>query len=197
MCIFTFFFIYKCVVFSFIVSWKGIWGIILFFWRKFIPFAVFCISPLCCRHTNFHFGELALFWSCCYRFIHLEMLQIEILWNSVCFDSNFKEWLRKASPSLSLYKDLCIFLSWGGQRGLGKCAPGQQSHTKAVLFWLGPAFPKELNTHSLPAFLLLSFWCHSVISKERKEPLNCFSPFQSKAELVADDDTCWKDIKYN
>jgi len=57
---------------------------------------------------------------------------------------------------------------------------------------LDAAFPKELGTRSLPAFLLLAFWCHSVINKESEGPRNCFSPLplKSKAELVANDDTC-------
>lgn len=62
--------------------------------------------------------------------------------------------------------------------------------TRKRAFWLDAAFPKDLSTHSLPAFLLLAFWCHSVINKGREEPRNCFSSFQSKAELVANDNTC-------
>lgn len=147
---------------------------------EFIPFTIFCLSPpLCYCHICFHFAEpavLILF----YRFMHLKMLKLEILWNSGCFDSNFKEWLRKASPSPPLQKDLCIFLCCGGQSGARRCTSRQQSHTEAVL-WLDAAFPKELSTHSMPAFLLLAFWCHSVINKESEEPRNCFSPLPFRA----------------
>lgn len=38
--------------------------------------------------------------------------------------------------------------------------------------------------HSLPAFLLLAFWCHSVINKESEEPHNCLSTcFGAKQSL--------------
>lgn len=138
----------------------------------FIPFAAFSLfHPLCCCHTHFHFLESASllnqhFGFFCYSLRQLKTLKEEILWNSVCLDSDFKEWLRKASPSPPVHKELCVFLSWSVWSSAGQSKPRQRSHIEAVL-WLNVAFPEELNRQgTLPAFLPLAFWCHSVINKE-------------------------------
>lgn len=134
--------------------------------------------PLCWSSSFSLFG----FWF--YSLIHLKILKLEILWHSGCFDANFREWLKNASPSPPLHKDLCMFPFGHQWAGVGSAVRDDVSQSSIATrkrdFWLDAAFP-DLSTHSLPAFLLLAFWCHSVINKGREEPRNCFSPLPVRA----------------